>query len=127
MTRRIVALAGLGLSIGLVGCSLDGTWRTVRTEPADAMQNDPFQVVTFSDGTYSATGTGHDGGEQTSTGTFTWNGMMLTITPEGEDAEPRKYPGSYNSFTGELKLTHEHGDQKVTAYLEKDEETGSAG
>lgn len=121
MKRHFLFLTALGAAFAVLGCSLDGTWRTVRTDPEEAMEHDPFQVVTFSDGTYSSTGT-MGGQERTSTGTYTWSGMKLTITPEGEGAETREYAGSRNIFSGQLKLTHEHDGQKTAAYLEKDQE-----
>ncbi len=102
------------------GCSITGTWKTVKVEPDDAVGRVPFQMVTFAeDGQYSAT---HQYGNEvrTSTGTYTWAWGKLTIKPH--DQEARQYPGSYNAVTKQLVLSHQVEGQKVKATLEKHED-----
>ncbi len=121
MKRRWLSLAGSGVAVLLSGCALDGTWRTVKADPEGSMDRAPFKMVTFADGNYTSTGT-RGGATETNTGTYTWDGSKLTITPAGEGAEERSYSGYVNVFTGQLVLCHEMDDQTITAYLEKDKE-----
>ena len=119
--KRLIPVVGLLMVVALIGgCSIAGTWKAVRAEPADSLGKTPFQMVTFNDaGEYSAT---HQHGSQvnTITGTYTWDGFKLTITPS--DGEKRVYPGCLDLFTGQLVLTHKHEDQKTKAWLEKVDE-----
>ncbi len=112
---RTIVLLTTAILIG--GCSIAGTWNTVKTDPADSEARSPFQVVTFNDdGGYTATGT-HGEKVVTATGTYKWDGMKLTVIPaEGEE---RVYPGHLNGFTQQLVLTHKMGDTKMTAWMEK--------
>lgn len=99
------------------GCSLAGTWSTVRTDPADAGGRSPFQMVTFNDeGGYTATG--QEGSKViTKTGAYEWNGSKLTIRPA--DGEVRVYTGHINILTKQLVLTHKMDGQKITAWMER--------
>ncbi|MFQ5492166.1 MAG: hypothetical protein ACE5GE_15730 [Phycisphaerae bacterium] len=119
--KRLIPVVGLLTVVAMIGgCSIAGTWKSVRTDPADAMSKTPFQMVTFNDdGEYSAT---RQEGSQvmTATGTYKWDGMKLTITPS--EGEQRVYPGCLDMFTGQLVLKHKHEDQKTTAWMEKVDE-----
>jgi hypothetical protein len=122
MHRYLRTVAVLAVAVLIGGCSIAGTWNTVKTEPADADVRSPFQMVTFNDeGGYTATGQrGSD--VVTNTGTYKWDGMKLTIHPS--EGETRVYPGHYNLFTKQLVLTHKSGDVKMKAWMERVEEGG---
>ncbi|HUU85557.1 MAG TPA: hypothetical protein VM243_18815 [Phycisphaerae bacterium] len=116
---RLLVMAGVAV-VFVGGCSITGTWKTVKIEPPDALEHTPFQMVTFAgDGQYSAT---HQHGSEvrTTTGTYSWTGTRLTLTPA--EGEPRVYPGSYNGFSRQLVLSHQVEDQRITARLEKVED-----
>jgi len=114
-----LALATAALAVG--GCSIAGTWKTVKVDPEDAGQDNPFRMVTFTnEGEYS--GTYQSGNElRTVIGKYTWeykwDGMKLTVIP-GE-GERRTYAGYVNLFTKQLILSHQVDDQKITTTLEK--------
>lgn len=117
---RIVALLAVVALVG--GCSIAGTWETMKTEPTGMGHESPFDRVTFNDdGGYSATGT-HGGEIVTNTGTYEWNGMKLVVN--SSDGEERVYPGHYDAFKGQLVLHHGEGEEKVTAWMERVEEPG---
>jgi len=122
MKRSITVVATVVLAIIIGGCSIAGTWKTVKVEPEGTMHGSPFQMVTFTeDGQYSAS---HQYGEdlRTSAGKYKWDGMKLTVMPaEGEE---RVYPGHWNMFTGHLVLSHQAEGEKVTATLEKQTAAG---
>lgn len=122
MHRHVRTAVVLTAATLIGGCSIAGTWNTVKTEPADAEARSPFQVVTFNDeGGYTATG--EQGSKViTATGTYQWDGAKLTVHPS--DGETRVYPGHLNIFTEQLVLTHKSGDEKMTAWFEKVEEGG---
>ena len=119
--KRLIPVVGLLTVVALIGgCSIAGTWKSVRAEPAEAMGKTPFQMVTFNDaGEYSATRQ-HGSQVMTITGTYTWDGFKLTVMPT--DGAKRVYPGCLDVFTGQLVLTHKHEDQKTKAWLEKVDE-----
>ncbi len=122
MNRTIRLLAVLAVAGMISGCSLTGTWNTVKTDPPELMEHAPFKMVTFNDqGEYSST-MERNGEMSTSTGAFTWNGFKLAITPTG--GEMREYDGQMNVFTGQLILKHEHEGKKSTAWLEAVPEDG---
>jgi hypothetical protein len=114
---RRTALALMSVAGGLFvlgGCSVAGQWRVKADESG---QKFPFyQIDLREDGQYVAKGN-PGGQERTFTGKYKWSGMELTVMPQ--DGETRKYPGSYNAFTEELTLNHEHEGHKVKATLEK--------
>ncbi len=120
MKKRSVILALLTAALAAGGCSIAGTWKTVKVDPEDAAGESPFQIVTFSDdGQYSATI--EDGNQiRTRLGKYKWDGMKLTVMPGG--GESRVYPGRLSVFTGRLVLTHQQDDRKITATLEKIED-----
>jgi hypothetical protein len=114
--RTIVLLSVVAL---ISGCSIAGTWKTVKTDPADQASACPSEMVTFNDeGGYTATGQ-HGGEAVTSTGTYEWDGFKLTVKPA--EGETRVYPGHYDAFTSQLVLTHKMDDKKTTAWMEKAE------
>jgi len=119
MLQRAMPLLALVVLASPAGCSLNGTWKAVRFEPADAADAAPFRMVTFAEGQFSAT---RQAGDRliTSTGKFTWDGVKLTLEPS--QGEKRVYPGRLNPFTRELALSHEADDQTVTAYFKKEPE-----
>ncbi|MCH7812702.1 MAG: hypothetical protein IID40_01650 [Planctomycetes bacterium] len=117
-TATLPAMASLGLLVLLGGCEITGTWRAVRTEPAEAEGIFPIRMVTFSpEGDCSVT---RQSGQEliTSTGSYEWTGTKLTITPTGQ--EPRVYPGRLDPFTKRLQLSHQADEQKVTVWLERE-------
>jgi len=116
MRGRKFGLAGLaGLAAALAGCSIAGEWRTVNTDQVGA--NFPFYQVTFTeDHRYIAKG-GPQVKDRTSTGTYSWNGMELKVTPK--DGEPRSYRGYHDALRDRLVLDHEHEGKKLSARLEK--------
>jgi len=117
--RSIVLLTAVTL---ISGCSIAGTWKTVKSEPADAAARSPFQMVTFNDeGGYTATGQ-HGSEVITDTGTYEWDGTKLTVHPGKGDT--RVYPGYLDIFKNQLVLTHKTEDMKMTAWMEKVEEEG---
>ena len=122
MQRHLRTFVLLATALLIGGCSIAGTWNTVKTEPADTDLRSPFQMVTFNDeGGYTATG--QRGSEViNATGTYEWDGAKLTVHPS--DGETRVYPGHLNIFTKQLVLTHKRDDTKVTAWFEKVEEGG---
>jgi hypothetical protein len=120
MKRGLTPVVMLLVAWLIGGCSITGTWKTVKVEPEDATGRGPFQMVTFAeDGQYSAT---HQYGDEvrTSTGTYTWGWGKLTIKPHDEEA--RQYAGGYSAVTKQLVLSHQVEGQKVTATLEKYED-----
>lgn len=117
MRRHVCAIVLLTVVTFLGGCSIAGTWKTVKTEPADSADRCPFQMVTFNDeGGYTAT---RQQGSQvvTKTGTYQWDGTKLTVKPA--EGETRVYPGYYDIFTSRLVLTYKKDNQKTTAWMEK--------
>jgi hypothetical protein len=117
MQRYLRTVAVLSIAVLISGCSIAGTWNTVKTEPAGSEARSPFQMVTFNeDGGYTATGQ-HGSEVVTNTGKYEWDGFKLTIHPsEGED---RVYPGTYNMFTKQLILTHKTEDTTMKAWMER--------
>ena len=109
------------MSIG--GCSINGTWKTVKTDPADMLEQAPFKMVTFNqaDGSYSST-MERGGQVTTNTGSYTWDGLKLTITPAG--GTERVYSGRLNLLPQQLILHHEREGEKSTAWLEPVTEGG---
>ncbi|MHC4065811.1 MAG: hypothetical protein ACYSUI_15120 [Planctomycetota bacterium] len=119
MKRHAVTVFTAVATIMLSGCSLAGTWKAVKTDPADAVEHFPILMVTFNaDGEYSASEQ-HGSDVKTSLGTYKWDGLKLTIMPN--DGAKRVYSGNKNLFTRQLVLSHQVKDQKVTAWLEKQE------
>ena len=117
MQRSVRVAAVLGSVWWMGGCSIDGTWKTVKTDPADMMDHAPFKMVTFSeaDGTFSSTA--ERGGEvRTITGSYTWDGMKLVVKPTASDE--RTYAGCLNLIPKQLILNHEKDGEKSTAWLE---------
>ena len=117
MRGSALAMVIVGLFALLGGCKITGTWRAVRTEPAEAEGLFPIRMVTFSpEGDCSVT---RQSGQEliTTTGSYEWTGTKLTITPTGR--EPRVYPGSLEPFTKRLRLSHQAAEQKITVWLEQ--------
>lgn len=121
MRERLAFLALATAALAVGGCSIAGTWKTVKVDPEGTGQDSPFRMVTFTDeGEYSAT---HQSGSELRTviGKYTWeykwDGMKLTVIP-GE-GERRTYAGHLNLFTKQLILSRRVNDRKVTTTLEK--------
>ncbi|MCP4250270.1 MAG: hypothetical protein GY778_24770 [bacterium] len=117
-TATLPVMAGLGVLVLTGGCQITGTWRAVETEPPEAEGLFPIRMVTFSpEGDCSVT---RQSGQEliTSTGSYDWTGVKLTITPTGK--EPRVYPGRLDPFTKRLRLSHQAAEQKVTVWLERE-------
>jgi hypothetical protein len=98
----------------LVGCSLDGSWRVIATDPPGARA--PVSVVTFGqDHNYTATWS-HEGETRTSLGRYRRRGAGLEMTGVGELPQPNS---ARLRLDGKLVLTYLEGDTKVVATLEK--------
>lgn len=94
------------------GCSMSGSWRTVRIEPPDG----PFPIRTLSldpAHNYTATWT-TDGESRTSIGVYQFNGFTLDLLDAG--FEPRTY-SARKQWGGDLVLSHDSAAGRVTATL----------
>ena len=115
-------VATLGGLVCLTGCSLVGTWCTVKVKPEEAQF--PIASVTLvGDETYCVTNTSGDRTGTTS-GTYEWTGLKLTLRREDR---PAQVFAGYLRIDGKLVLTHQGADGMITAVLEKqaDEKTGT--
>ena len=114
--KLTTVLAGLFL---LSGCSIVGTWKTVRVEPEEYASRFMFTKVTFDDdGMYA--GTMKYGDKQgTVVGKYKWNGRTLKIMPR--ESDPREYKGELRWGT-KLYLHHEYEGQQMTGVMEKQTE-----
>lgn len=119
---RMPARTGL-LALGVMllgGCSIAGTWKTVKVSPESEGKSFPIQMVTFTpDGDYSAT---EQRGDQTmtSSGKYKWDGMNLTVMPTG--GSERVYPGCMCLITNRLVLKHKMEGKTMSAEMEKQKE-----
>jgi hypothetical protein len=100
----------------LTGCSIAGSWKTVRIDPSDMADSFAFSSVDFDkDGKYSAV-VKYGGKSQTNSGKYEWDGFTLTITPR--EGDEREYRGEL--WWGKtLKLHHKHDGKSMTGVLER--------
>ena len=113
-SRRIPWITTLSGFFLLDGCSLVGSWCTVTIDPDSA----PFPITAVTlvdDGTYCVAHAS-GGRARTSSGTYQWTGLKLTLNPEG--GPPQTYPG-YLRLDGKLVLKQHSDGRRVTAILEK--------
>jgi hypothetical protein len=92
MKRAVSCLAAVMAAGLLAGCSLEGTWKTVKVEPESAAASFRFASVDFTeDGAFTGT-VRYDGREESVKGTYEWDGRTLTVVPE--QGETRTYKGT---------------------------------
>ncbi|MCH8252887.1 MAG: hypothetical protein IID36_10590 [Planctomycetes bacterium] len=115
MKRLISTMTLAGILVTAIGCSnIVGSWRTVAVMPEGMVF--PISNVDFDkEGIYTATSK-YNGESHTSTGTYKWNGRMLTVIPAS--GPQREYPGRIR-VDGKLALTHDQDGEQVEAVLEK--------
>ena len=110
--KTVRFLIAVGLALGVTGCSLTGSWRTVQVEPPGGS----FPVKTLSldrDLNYTATWADDDT-TRTSIGRYRWNGFTLTLTDAG--FEPDAY-SAREQGGGDLVLSHAAKTGRVTATM----------
>lgn len=116
MKRVLTVVAAMAAAGILVGCSLEGTWKTVKVEPESAAANFRFASVDFTkDGQFTGN-VRYDGKEETMRGTYTWDGMTLTVVPN--EGETRTYKGCL-WWGKKLELKSEYKGMEVKGTMEK--------
>lgn len=118
MSKTHIAYSILALVfLGLIGCSIAGTWRTIKVQP-DPPGGYPISRITFDDHamTFAAT-TERDNETVISEGQYDWDGFHLTLKPK--DKPERNYSGFL--WWGKWRLDHTTGGTDYKATLIRDE------
>lgn len=116
MSKHIRCAMAMFCLTMLCGCSIAGSWKTVRIDPEDKADSFAFSSVDFdTDGKYSAV-VKYGGKSRTTSGKYEWNGFNLKIMPRDGDA--RDYRGEM--WWGKtLKLHHKADGESMTGVLER--------